>query len=145
MADHYADQDLFNELPTVSKLDRIKYEEFLIVTGKNTHYLLKEPTVLNCPYHDWDNSDAEGIAIGHSPIKRPRVKDPRTIFVSSEQHHCSHRDVQSAKSSQITSANRDRCGQRSGKDNSAFCEIWQFEEHLCYLLLYVVKFLMMHQ
>jgi hypothetical protein len=105
LAEHYASHDLFDELPGVVKLPG-KYEEFLIVTGSYTHYLLEEPTIPDCPYHFWDNSDAEGYAAGSHPVKRPSVNAPRTIFVTDVQHHCSHRDVKLAKSSQITLENR---------------------------------------
>ena len=104
-------------------------EEYIVMTGDKTHYLMPEPTVQNCPYHDWVKSNAEGKASGsatHSPMVYPR-----SFFCSPEVHHCSHRDVKIAKSTQITAGNRDRCGNRSGEEGQAFCEIYRFETHLC--------------
>jgi hypothetical protein len=133
LAEHYADQDLFDKLTPIVKVtnNSDKYEEYLITTGDKTHYLLKEPTVPNCPYHSWDNSHSEGYAAGAHPVKRAQIRDPRTIFVTDSQHHCSHQDIRLAKDSKITFENRDQCGPRSGKDQEAFCEIWKFEQHLC--------------
>jgi hypothetical protein len=133
LAAHYADQDFFDKLTPVVKVTNKsdKYEEYLIATGDKTHYLLKEATVPNCPYHSWDNSYSEGYAVGAHPVKRSQINDPRTIFVTDSQHHCSHRHIREAKGSKITIENRDRCGPRSGKDQEAFCEIWKFEQHLC--------------
>jgi len=130
LVDHYADQNLFDELIPIRKVPS-RFEEFQIVTGSNTHYLLKQATILNCPYHSWSTSSLEGCATGVSPITRSQVNSPRTIFATDLEHHCSHRDIMQAKSSCITPENRGRCGFRSGRDQEAFCEIWKFEQHLC--------------
>jgi len=129
LTNYYNDEDVFNDLKGVSRLPE-QPNLFLIVTGNNTHYLLKEPTVPECPYHDWDESDASGNASQDHPIVKRSI-NPRAFFKSSEQHHCSHQEVYTAKSSQITPNNRDRCGLRSGREYAAFCEIWDFETHLC--------------
>ena len=55
----------------------------------------------------------------------------RVYIVSGEIYHCAHRDVCSAKASQITVGNRGQCGPRSGQEGQAFCEIWRFEQYLC--------------
>lgn len=131
LTNHYSSEERFNELKAIFKLPGIlgKYEEYLIVTGDNTHYLKEEPTVTNCPYHSWQNSFQEKCST--TSVVRPTINNPRTLFVSGTLHHCSHKDIFSAKSSQITPNNRERCGNRSGEDYEAFCEIWRFEEHLC--------------
>ena len=130
LREHYDDPNLFSELTPVTKINNNRYEEFLIVTGKSTHYLTRESTIPNCPYHHWDKSDIEGCATGIH-VKRSTTRDPRTIFKTDVEHHCSHRDIMTAKSSKITIQNRDRCGSRSSENQGAFCEIWKFEEHLC--------------
>ena len=105
--------------------------EFLVLTGHNTHFLLKESSVPYCPHHDWATSHREGYAADTGPVEMRNTKRPRSFFISREVHHCAHRDVREAKGSRITDANRDRCGPRSGGKGEAFCEIWRFEEHLC--------------
>jgi hypothetical protein len=42
--EHYNDPNLFSELTPITKINNSQCEEFLIVTGKNTHYLLSEST-----------------------------------------------------------------------------------------------------
>lgn len=131
---HYADIGGFEILPGVTEIRRgvrsDKSQEFLIITGNSTHYLLGEPTVPDCPYHDWVQSSNDGYETGDFALLK-RSTDPHSFFISGELHHCAHRDVAAAKASPITPANRERCGPRSGKKLEAFCEIWPFEEHLC--------------
>lgn len=129
LTDYYSSQDIFSNLKGVSKLSE-QPNLFIVVTGENTHYFLKEPTVPGCPYHDWQKIHNNGDASENPFIVKRSIK-PRAFFISGEQHHCSHQEVHIAKSSQITPRNRDRCGLRSGKDHEAFCEIWDFETHLC--------------
>lgn len=124
---HYEDGDAFTEVPGVVEQDR---DEFLVTTGDKTHYLVLEPSVPNCPFHDWAACEGAGVASMSAPVVIRSIS-PRSFFFSREVHHCAHRDVNSAKASAITSANRDRCGPRSGEAGQAFCEIWRFEQHLC--------------
>lgn len=131
LSEHYDNPNLFSELTSVTKINNSQCEEFLIVTGKSTHYLLRESTIPNCPYHYWDKSNMEGCATGTHPVKNSKISNPRTIFKTDIEHHCSHRDIMTAKSSKITIENRDRCGSRSSENQGAFCEILKFEEHLC--------------
>jgi hypothetical protein len=107
-----------------------KEDEFFVVTGDKTHYLFPEPSVPQCPHHDWGASHAAGVA-SMDGAGLQRSITPRSFFTSTEMHHCAHRDVAAAKASQITTENRVRCGSRSGEDSQAFCEIWRFETHLC--------------
>jgi hypothetical protein len=128
---HYANADDFKALRGVVEKpkDYAHYDEHVVVTGQHTHYFRPEPTVLGCPHHDWGSSNRENRAV-LVPIER-RSTNPRAFFISGEKHHCAHRDVDAAKSGQITPGNRDRCGARSGNDYDAFCEIWRFEKALC--------------
>lgn len=126
LAKYYGDEESFDLVHGVVECSK---DEFLVITGDKTHYLLPEPSVPQCPHHDWGQSNAAGVAC-NPPIMRRSI-DPRSFFFSSEIHHCTHRAVATAKSSQITAENRIRCGPRSGHDGQAFCEIWRFESHLC--------------
>lgn len=123
---HYADEDAFSQLPGVAENGR---DRFVIATGNNTHYLLAEPTVVNCPYHDWQQAIAHSVAADDQVLLRS--VDPRSFFVSRELHHCAHRLVATAKATAILETSRDACGRRSGDIGSAFCEIWRFEQYLC--------------
>lgn len=124
---HYENEDDFAVLPGVQEINR---NEFILVTGDASHYLLPEPSIPNCPYHDWWACQRAGVPSNPGPLGNRSV-NPRSFFGSGEPHHCAHRDVCNAKSSPITGANRVRCGARSGRDGQAFCEIWRFEQHLC--------------
>ena len=124
---HYDDEDSFQALHGI--VDRSN-NEYMVVTGDRTHYLLRSPSVQSCPYHDWGACNAEHTASNPGPLVKRSI-EPRAFFLSGEVHHCAHRDVSSAKAAQITTENRTRCGQRSGRDGDAFCEIWRFEQHLC--------------
>ena len=126
LSKHFEDEDSFELICGVKEYEKNK---FLIVTGDKTHYLLPEPSVLNCPHHKWETSRDNGVSCT-SPVYNPSI-DPRSFFISGDIHYCAHRDVDESKASQITSSNKDRCGLRSGKLNEAFCEIWKFEQFLC--------------
>ncbi|WP_148228641.1 hypothetical protein [Thermus scotoductus] len=124
---HYEDEDTFTAIPGVVECER---NEFLVITGDKTHYLLPEPSVPDCPYHDWSKCNSAGVPSNPGPILARSIA-PRSFFISGELHHCAHRDVNSAKTSPIASANRSRYGLRSGQEGEAFCEVWRFEQHLC--------------
>jgi hypothetical protein len=133
LTDHYADEESFKLLLGVKEKvyrESDRCTEYLVATGDNTHYLLPEPSVPGCPYHDWGRSNAAGQGTDHGPIVARKI-DPRSFFKSGESHHCAHKQVAVAKASRITASNRDRTGSRSGENEQAFCEIWRFEEHLC--------------
>jgi hypothetical protein len=127
LSKHYEEEESFDPIRGVVEC---RQDEFLVVTGNQTHYLLLTPSVPECPHHDWVRSHAAGSASRPSPLMR-RSTDPRSFFTSQEEHHCAHRDVALAKEGQITDANQERCGLRSGQKGDAFCEIWRFEVHLC--------------
>jgi hypothetical protein len=125
--DHFQDPDSFAAQKAVA---RSSDDEYFIVTGQHTHYLLAEPSVPDCPHHEWGKSNAAGVGAPPGPITVSNVKE-RSFFPSGERHHCAHGNVLLAKSSEITAENRARCGPRSGEDGEAFCEIWGFEQRLC--------------
>lgn len=124
---HYEDEDAFAALPGVTEPGR---NDYIVVTGDKTHYVLPKPSVTECPYHDWNEAHVRGAASIPGPITSRSV-EPRSFFKSGEVHHCGHRDVSVAKLTAITAANRARCGPRSGNDGQAFCEVWRIDQHLC--------------
>lgn len=127
---HYANAEDFGVLPGIAGSNNLPhYDEYIVVTGQYTHYLRLEPTVPDCPHHNWGKSNRTGYATLVSI--QSRSTHPRSFFISDEDNHCAHRDVAAVKSAQITPQNRERCGSRSGKDYDPFCEIWRFESHLC--------------
>ena len=127
LSGHYGDEEGFD---TIRGVFESRPNEYLVVTGARTHYLLPTSSGQSCPYHDWVACKNAGISFDSGPIMARSTK-PRSFFVSNELHHCAHRDVNSAKAAQITCTNRLLCGPRSGQDGQAFCEIWRFEQHLC--------------
>lgn len=133
LEDHYADTDSFSLLPGVQRVDAatgIDPEQYLVVTGQHAHYMVPEPSVANCPYHDWAACAKEDRA-EDVPILRSRTTPPRAFFVSQDLHHCAHDTVLAIKRIELHPSVRDACGTRSGEDGQAFCEIARFEEHLC--------------
>jgi hypothetical protein len=125
--DHFNDPQSFGARKTVT---RSSGDEYFLVTGQHTHYFRAEPSVPDCPYHEWGKSNSEAVAAPPAPITISSVKD-RSFFFSGQTHHCAHAHVLQAKSNEITAANRTRCGPRSGEDGEPFCEIWSFEQRLC--------------
>lgn len=104
--------------------------EYIIVTGHDTHYLKAQPSISDCPYHEWSTCQQHGVAIPQSICVRSTDK-PRSYFISNELHHCAHQGVDSVKSNRISEGNRERCGPRSGEIGCAFCEIYSIENLLC--------------
>jgi hypothetical protein len=124
---HFADAGSFESQNAIIKLSG---DHYWIITGNQTHFLMAEPTVPDCPHHDYAYSHRAGVAALPGPVLQRSV-DPRSFFYSREKHHCAHHNVALAKSQSISRENRARCGSRSGRDGEAFCEIWSFERRLC--------------
>lgn len=130
--DYFEDKEFFEIFRGVTFTEiRIhpRHDEYLIITGQHTHYLHLEPTIPNCPHHDWATSKQTG-AVPLVQIQSRSVKN-RSYFTTGEKQHCIHAGVERAKSCQITENNKERCGLRSGGTFDAFCEIWRFETRLC--------------
>ena len=125
--DHFNDPQSFDAQKTVT---RSSDDEYFLVTGQHTHYFRAEPSVPDCPYHEWGKSRSDSVAAPPGPITVSSVRE-RSFFFSGQIHHCAHAHVLQAKSNEITAANRQRCGPRSGENGEPFCEIWGFEHHLC--------------
>jgi hypothetical protein len=103
---------------------------FELVTGEGTHYLKSAPSVRNCEWHSFGAAHKAGCSHSGAAILL-RSLEPRSFFVSDEQHHCAHSSVRNAKGSPVDDVNRPLCGPRSSASGGAFCEIWRFETHLC--------------
>ncbi|WP_437751829.1 hypothetical protein [Sorangium sp. So ce1389] len=106
------------------------YTEFILFTGRRTHFIVRDESFAGCPYHTYAAAEGDGAACAHGPIGRRSV-DPRSYFVDGNASHCAHHYVFVKKRLQVLSENRSRCGPRSVKDCGAFCEIWGLEQHLC--------------
>lgn len=129
LEEHYADE-AFEGMPAVEELQR-QGDHFRIVTGRRTHYLLPEPTVPDCPHHDFGKSVDLHCQAGLLPIINRSIETPRAYFTNTQLHHCCHEDVDAAKHVIITDENEPRCGVRSGRKGDVFCEIAPFDEFLC--------------
>lgn len=126
LANHFGDATSFDGLKAFRD---VSPDTYVVATGNNTHYLLAEPSVPVCPFHDVNASVAQGV--GPDVPIYARSVDPRAFFKSGEAHHCAHRQVHVAKASAITAANQELCGLRSGGVGQAFCEIWKVDQYLC--------------
>jgi hypothetical protein len=126
----FADEAAFEDMPAVEEVPGFP-NHFRIVTGEATHFCLAEPTVPNCPYHDFGKSSELNCQVGTLPILNRSVERPRTYFTNGQLHHCCHEDVDAAKHVNLTEENASRSGPRSGRQNDVFCEIAPFEEFLC--------------
>jgi len=105
-------------------------EEYVIATGRRTHLCHMSPSVVDCPYHNWQESRREGVAVSTEPRLRSSVA-ARAFFVSGDVNYCSHKFVARSKSSAITSQVAPSCGWRSSFLGEPFCAIWEFETELC--------------
>ena len=62
---------------------------FSIATGSATHFLRAQPGV-GCRFHEWNECQDAGEAIGRSAVSMRSVKDPRSFFTDETLHHCAH-------------------------------------------------------
>jgi hypothetical protein len=132
---HYEqDESIFKEFRGVNDITAYSnkgIQQFIIVTGTESHFLRETPSVVDCIYHAWANSQEEGVAAVDVPVVMASISMPKSFFLDGQDHHCTHATVLSAKTSQLNHENRQRCGLRSNPDGAAFCEIIQIEEYLC--------------
>lgn len=115
LEDHFMDPRSFAAQKAVA---RSSDDEYFLVTGQHTHYLLAEPSVPDCPHHEWGKSNAAGVGAPPGPITVSNVKE-RSFFPSGETHHCAHGNVLLAKSSEIAAARTARPSARYGVLSSA--------------------------
>ena len=72
-------------------------DEWIIVTGTQTHYLLPQPEI-NCRYHAWNECRADGRQIGTSAVGTPSTETPRSFFTDGHFYHCAHTTVDDRRS-----------------------------------------------
>ncbi|WP_315730730.1 MULTISPECIES: hypothetical protein [unclassified Bradyrhizobium] len=87
-----------------------KPDEFLLVTGTNTHYCLPHPTVDPCAGHSWSDC----LTLHENKLSAPVVSrsyEPASFFTTLELHHCAHRSVHDRR--------------------EPHCQVAPFEEFLC--------------
>ncbi|TYL89974.1 hypothetical protein FXB40_34155 [Bradyrhizobium rifense] len=87
-----------------------KPDEFLLVTGTNTHYCLPRPTVDPCAGHNWSDC----LTLRENKLSAPVVSrsfEPASFFTTLELHHCAHLGMHDRRERQ--------------------CQIAPFEEFLC--------------
>jgi hypothetical protein len=129
---HYEDKNAFANLPGVRRVPggTAVAEEFILVTGTSPHFLTDPVAHNDCPYHDSNLSHKHGVLHSLGGLLDPSV-EPRAFFQSGSCFHCSHRQTQESKAITLTPMSRRRIGQRSGKNNEPFCELFQLDRVLC--------------
>lgn len=127
LTSHYEDSRAFGTIAGVrrQKDATTTSQRFIVATGQQTHYLRAEPSIPNCPFHEW--------AQAHGNADAPRIQSiqPPSFFTSGGAHYCGHRNVEQIKRSPATEENRDRTGPRSEFPDGAFCELWALDHFLC--------------
>ncbi len=88
----------------------ITANDFLLATGTNSHYLLRQPVVLQCSGHSWSDCHTLRENEPAAPIV-DRSFEPASFFTTTEPHHCAHRQVHHRRNER--------------------CHISPFEEFLC--------------
>lgn len=68
--------------------------EWLLATGTQTHFLMKNPAVESCRYHSWAVCRDAGYPLGIAAISTPCTSDPRSFFVDTQIYHCAHQTIQ---------------------------------------------------
>lgn len=66
-------------------------DEWLVATGRATHFLLAEPRTSECQFHTWAKC---GTRAAMQSAISARTTAPRVFFVDSQRHHCAHQVVQ---------------------------------------------------
>jgi hypothetical protein len=129
LLDHYAD-DAFEGMHGIEELPGRK-DDFWIVTGQATHFLLSAPEEPVCPFHEFGRAREQQCQALQVPLINPSTEVPRAFFTNGRAHHCCHEDVSGAKQVLIEDDNTRRCGTRSGRNKDVFCEIAPVDEFLC--------------
>lgn len=129
LLEHYTD-DAFEAMHGVEEVVG-KDDQFWMVTGQATHYLLPAPVEAVCPFHDFARARERQCQARENPLITPSIATPRAFFTNARPHHCCHADVAESKHVGISDENIGRCGARSGRRGDAFCEVAPLEEYLC--------------
>jgi hypothetical protein len=78
--------------PRLIRVAGAPQDDWVIVTGLKTHYLLDRPT-LDCGFHSWTNSQAAGAANGPTALTAASLANPRAYFPDAHFYHCSNIEV----------------------------------------------------
>ncbi len=74
---HYSNDGMFDSLKGITKLKSGgHYDEYLIITGERQHYLKPEPSVADCPHHNWGHSNQQGCAFEEVCASKPIFQLP---------------------------------------------------------------------
>jgi hypothetical protein len=136
LSTHYRDGHSFASRPGVMRenpgLDT-GTRAYLLVTGRQSHFLLPKPRVADCPYHRW--SDCDPHAVGRHPpaaaLAAPSYVGARAFFPDGRLHHCAAGVTHNMKSAQVNSGMQTAFGIRSAAEGGPFCELFDFESMLC--------------
>jgi hypothetical protein len=69
----------------------LEADEWLVATGKASHFLLAEPRAQGCRFHSWAKCGADAAMLSAISV---RTVDPPAFFVDTQRHHCAHQVVQ---------------------------------------------------
>ena len=132
ISNHYANTNAFHNLPGVKMKASTSctWQEFVLATGTSPHFLTDSTSHRECSYHDSSSANNEGVLHEIGILTRP-VIEPRAFFPSGSCFHCSHEQTYETKTINLTPNSRPQSGQRSGKDNEPFCELFQLDQVLC--------------
>lgn len=67
--------------------------DWIMVTGTATHYLVARPSIDPCQFHAWASGHAIGQGIGNSALSVRSIR-PRASFVDTQIHHCANQVLQ---------------------------------------------------
>jgi hypothetical protein len=101
------------------------HHQFIVLTGRCTHFIKRRPSVPDCPLHRWAQGKLSGCHVGEVPLHQSSVEQ-RAFFSDGLDHHCAHRDVLAAKNPHAPGML-----QGMGVPTEPFCKIWGFERRLC--------------
>jgi hypothetical protein len=110
--------------------DSPAHHQFIVLTGRCTHFLRRQPSVLGCRFHFWANGKMSGHHAGHAALYQSSVEQ-RAFFSDGMDHHCAHRDVLAAKNPHVPLADALGLPRFIGSAGGPFCMIWGFERRLC--------------
>lgn len=71
---------------------RSAINNWIAVTGRQTHYLHEQPKVV-CQFNAWAACNAVKQSIGANGVNSPATENPRAYFVDGQPHHCAHQTV----------------------------------------------------
>ncbi len=118
----------FSQLPGV----RGAGDRYVVVTGRETHYLRAYPSIPDCPFHNWTGAQATGFPAPPSgPIVVQSTNPGRVWFPDGSQHHCAHLRIEAINRILLQRQIVLSACQRSARELCKADDIRGFEQHLC--------------